>query len=308
MFERRITLFKEDEKMTDKKIYITPDNENKGRYSRQELVLITKFKAIACMILFAVAIVVCLKVARNLNVQGEATAKSPEAQPEPVYKSTQVTKESTASVTTAKPSNEKEDEAAIASKKKEAEKKQEKTKKHKTEVIDGITYVDGILVANKTYSLPADYDPGLDPKAEAAFNKMAKAAEKDGLYLFICSGYRSYYTQTELYNSYVWSYGVKATDRFSARPGHSEHQSGLAMDINLAADAFDGTPEAKWLAKHCVEYGFIIRYKKDKESVTGFKYEPWHIRYLGVETAKKVEASGLALEEYLGIDSVYKED
>lgn len=173
------------------------------------------------------------------------------------------------------------------------------------EVIKGITYVDGILIANKTYSLPKSYDPGLLPETKKAFNKMAADAQNDGLYLWIVSGYRSYSTQYATYNSFVWDRGVAQADRCSARPGHSEHQTGLALDINTTADSFAGTPEAKWIEKNCWKYGFIIRYPKGKEDITGYKYEPWHVRYLGKDIAKKVYDSGLTLEEYLGIDSVY---
>src|SRR5699024_5056985 len=99
--------------------------------------------------------------------------------------------------------------------------------------------------------------------------------------------------------------GAEMADTYSARPGHSEHQTGLAFDLNEISDAFAGTPEAEWLAEHAHEYGFIIRYPADKEDITGYSYEPWHVRYLGKEIAEKVYESGLCLEEYLGIDSVY---
>ena len=176
----------------------------------------------------------------------------------------------------------------------------------KIEVKNGLTYVNGILIANKTYSVPASYNPGIDPNAQAAFNKMQQAAAMEGISLWICSGFRSYSYQQQLYNSYVYQSGQAAADRFSARAGHSEHQTGLAMDINYASSYFDNTPEAKWLAAHCTDYGFIIRYKPGKESSTGYMAESWHIRYLGdVNLCKKIEASGLSLEEYLGITSVY---
>lgn len=175
------------------------------------------------------------------------------------------------------------------------------------EVRNGITYVDGILIANKTYSLPEGYAPGgLTTKTVSAFREMQNAAAKDGISLWIVSGYRSYGYQSTLYSNYVWRDGKAAADRYSARPGHSEHQTGLAIDVNNASSSFNNTAEAKWLAAHCDEYGFIIRYPQGKESVTGFKYEPWHVRYLGKDLAKKVTDSGLTLEEYLGIDSVYK--
>lgn len=173
------------------------------------------------------------------------------------------------------------------------------------EIKDGITYVNGIMIANKSYALPESYNPGVDKNAKAAFEKMAAAAKTEGLSLSICSGFRSYTTQESLYNTYVQRDGKEAADTYSARPGHSEHQTGLAFDINKANDTFANTPEAKWLANHCWEYGFIIRYPQGKESITGYKYEPWHVRYLGEATAKAVYDSGKTLEEYLGIKSVY---
>ncbi len=177
------------------------------------------------------------------------------------------------------------------------------------EVVDGVTYVGGILIANKTYSLPETYNPGrLHPDAQAAFDRMQAAAAAEGLKLKIISGFRPYSQQYSTYNNYAARDGKELADRYSARPGHSEHQTGLAMDINSLRTSFANTPEGKWLAAHCAEYGFIIRYGADKESQTGFMYEPWHIRYLGVELAKPVTDSGLCLEEYLGITSVYAEE
>ena len=174
------------------------------------------------------------------------------------------------------------------------------------EVVDGVTYVNGILIANKTYSLPEDFNPGgLHPDAKAAFDEMRTAAAAEGITLKIISGYRSYSQQTKTYGNYVARDGKEEADRYSARPGHSEHQTGLAMDINSLQQSFADTAAGKWLAEHCAEYGFIIRYTADKEAETGFMYEPWHIRYLGVEMAKAVTESGLCLEEYLGITSVY---
>lgn len=181
------------------------------------------------------------------------------------------------------------------------------TAAHKTEVKNGITYVDGILIANKTYSLPNSYAPGLDAQAQAAFCNMQQAAAADGIELWICSGYRSYSYQKKLYDNYVIADGKEEADRYSARPGHSEHQTGLAIDVNEPSDEFNDTPAARWLAAHCNEYGFIIRYKPGKESSTGYMAESWHIRYLGdPELCKKIEASGLSLEEYLGITSKYR--
>lgn len=175
------------------------------------------------------------------------------------------------------------------------------------QVVDGITYVNGILVANKTYALPSDYNLGVDPNAQAAFDEMARAAANEGLNIYISSGFRSYDYQAGLYQRYVNRDGQAAADTYSARPGHSEHQTGLAFDLNTISDSFANTPEGQWVAVHCHEYGFILRYPADKVEITGYKYEPWHLRYLGVETATAVAESGLCLEEYLGIDSIYAE-
>lgn len=180
--------------------------------------------------------------------------------------------------------------------------------------IDGITYVNGILIANKTYGLPSTYNPGgLTNDTYNAFTQLSADAANAGLNIYLSSGFRSYETQDEIYNNYVWSYGQETADTFSARPGHSEHQTGLAIDVNTIDDSFAGTPEAIWLEEHCYEYGFIIRYPKGKDSITGYKYEPWHIRYVGNDVAQAVHDAAVAcgdstltLEEYLGITSSYQ--
>lgn len=166
----------------------------------------------------------------------------------------------------------------------------------------GLTYIKGILVVNKKYGLPKDYNPGVNPEAQAALQKMQAAASILGLNLRLVSGYRSYTTQYNLYNNYVKINGQAKADTFSARPGHSEHQTGLAFDVGSTKGAFANTSESKWLEQNCHLYGFIIRYPKGKTNITGYIYEPWHVRYLGVETATKVKNSGLTLEEYLGIN------
>lgn len=179
--------------------------------------------------------------------------------------------------------------------------------------IDGITYINGILIANKTYALPSTYNPGgLTDDTYSAFQQLSTDAAYAGLDIYLSSGFRSYETQDQIYNNYVWVYGQETADTFSARPGHSEHQTGLAIDVNTIDDSFADTPEAIWLAEHCHEYGFIIRYPKGKSHITGYKYEPWHIRYVGKETAQEIHDAGIALgdstltlEEYLGIDSYY---
>lgn len=177
---------------------------------------------------------------------------------------------------------------------------------HDIKQINGMTFVDDILIVNKTYSLPADYDPGTSSVAQNAFDKMAADALNDGIYLYVNSGYRSYQEQVQLYTMYASERGIEEADRVSSRPGHSEHQTGLTFDVNSTEFSFADTEEAKWLAEHCCEYGFIIRFPEGKEDKTGYEYEPWHIRYLGEEQAKAVTESGLCLEEYLGVTSDYK--
>ena len=181
------------------------------------------------------------------------------------------------------------------------------TTSHLIQSNNGATYVDGILIVNKTYGLSKDFAAdGLNPNAAEQFRLLSEDAAKLGLKIVCSSGFRSYEYQEQLYNNYVAADGMLKADTYSARAGHSEHQTGLAIDVNSISDDFIDTPECEWLAQNAHKYGFIIRYPKGKEAYTGFKYEPWHIRYLGTETATKVYESGLSLEEYLGIDSYYR--
>ena len=173
---------------------------------------------------------------------------------------------------------------------------------------NGMTYIDGILIANKTYSLPSTYKPGgITTQTKNAFNKMQAAAKLDGISLVIKSGYRSYATQKSTYNYYVSRDGKTKADTYSARPGHSEHQTGMAVDLNTINDTFHNTKEAKWLASNCYKYGFILRYPKGKTNETGYKYESWHFRYVGVDLATKLYNNGdwITLESYFGITSKY---
>ena len=188
------------------------------------------------------------------------------------------------------------------------------TKPQGIQQIDGVTYIDGVLIANKTYALPSTYNPGgLTSETYNAFQSLAQGAANDGLNIYISSGFRSYETQEQIYNTYVANNGQATADTFSARPGHSEHQTGLAIDVNEISDAFIGTPEAIWLEEHCAEYGFIIRYPQGKQGITGYKYEPWHIRYVGKDVAQAIKDTGaaigdpyLTMEEYFGINSIYQ--
>ena len=168
-----------------------------------------------------------------------------------------------------------------------------------------LTYIDGILVVNKTYPLPSSYAPGWETESSGPLWEMIAAAKSDGIKLWMTSGYRSYYDQQYIYNGYVKRDGQEEADTYSARPGHSEHQTGLAYDLNDLSWDFGETPEGVWVAENCHKYGFILRYPKDKEEITGYKYEPWHIRYVGVEKATEIYESGLCLEEFLNITSAY---
>ena len=167
---------------------------------------------------------------------------------------------------------------------------------------NGATYVDDILLVNKKYTLPSTYKPGVDKTAKEKFEQMRKSALKDNISLKIVSSYRSYNSQAAIYNKNVNLHGTRIANRFSAKPGQSEHQTGLAFDINQANREFVGTKEALWLQKNCYKFGFIIRYPRGKESITGYVYEPWHVRYVGEKVAKEIYESGLCLEEYLGVD------
>ena len=171
--------------------------------------------------------------------------------------------------------------------------------------IPGLTYINGVLIANKSYSLPADFAPGLDSTCYNQFCKLSSAAAQEGLNIYLSSGFRSYDYQAQIYNNYCARDGQAAADTYSARPGYSEHQTGLAIDVNQIDDSFIGTPEAIWLENHCHEFGFILRYPQGKQDITGYQYESWHIRYVGTDLATQIQNSGLTLEEYFGIDSYY---
>ena len=195
----------------------------------------------------------------------------------------------------------------IKAKKKEKEIKKEEEKTYEVVNKDGISYIEDIMIVNKTYSLPSDYNPGrLSDEFMDAFYEMQAYAELDGIELWIQSGYRSYNTQEIIYNNYVSMDGKENADTYSSRPGHSEHQSGLAADINNPDESFNGTAAAEWLKNNCYKYGFIIRFPEGKEESTGYIYESWHIRYVGKEWAKKITESGKSLEEYFNITSKYE--
>ena len=181
------------------------------------------------------------------------------------------------------------------------------------------------VLVNKNYALDSSYVPNdlvlvdvlgigrkknttiyLRKEAASQLEKLFSAAkEEKSLVLLARSGYRSYETQEELYQRYAKQHGQEKADYFSARAGHSEHQTGLAMDVT--ADSVNGqlttefgkTAEGIWLKENAHRFGYIIRYLEGRESETGYQYEPWHIRYVGEEVATEIYENNLILEEYL---------
>lgn len=186
------------------------------------------------------------------------------------------------------------------------------SKGYTIETKNGATYVDNILIANKTYRLSSSYGSGLTNTTNNAFSEMKAAAALEGYELRIGSGFRSFNSQSTIYKNYVKRDGQTKADTYSARPGHSEHQTGLAIDIcasgySCITSNFNGTPPANWLSDNAYKYGFILRYPNGKTSETGYKYESWHFRYVGKELAEKLYNNGdwITLEDYLGITSSY---
>lgn len=178
------------------------------------------------------------------------------------------------------------------------------------------------VVVNKTYPLPESYIPPdltapkipfifdgehekrlLREAAARAIEALFAAAEQDGIQLYGASGYRSYDTQKALFAFNSRTKGKDHAERYSALPGTSEHQTGLAMDVTARSvdlkllPSFGETEEGRWLAAHAHQYGFVIRYPPDKEAVTGYAYEPWHIRYVGIPAASAAYHYNLTLEE-----------
>ena len=179
------------------------------------------------------------------------------------------------------------------------------------------------VVVNKERNLPEGFKPPdlVEPDIPFSFNEkhekrlmqrvaaealeeLFAQAEQDNIELYGISAYRSYSTQKSLFDYYVRTQGEAEARQYSAMPGQSEHQTGLAMDVSSRSanfaleELFADTPEGRWLAENCAEFGFIIRYPKGKEEITGYNYEPWHIRYVGKEIAREIHRQGITLEEY----------
>ena len=193
----------------------------------------------------------------------------------------------------------------------------------------------GVLV-NRTYLLSKDYIPAdlmvpdipfsftgtyeksyMRKQAANALEKLFAGAAKKGYQLKGVSAYRSYDRQKQIYNNNVRNRGTTKTDKVSAVPGSSEHQTGLSIDVSCNSvnctleKSFGKTPEGKWLRDHCHKYGFIIRYPQNKSKITGYSYEPWHIRYVGKNLAKHLYKNDLTLEEYYQtttVDQKVKDD
>jgi zinc D-Ala-D-Ala carboxypeptidase len=174
---------------------------------------------------------------------------------------------------------------------------------------------DWVMVNKQNPLNPVNYKPPLAPlnlpgvggymrpEAAAALQQMfADYKAQSGSQLTVVSPYRSYGTQVSTYNGWVTRLGQAQADRQSARPGFSEHQTGLAVDIDTAvSEAFGQTPAGIWLAQNSWKYGFVVRYQQGQESVTGYEYEPWHFRYVGVPLATELQKDGFpSLETFFG--------
>ena len=169
------------------------------------------------------------------------------------------------------------------------------------------------MLINKSYPLPKKYDPGdLTPETKEAYDELLEAAVEANISLKVDNGYRSYTVQKTLFNGYVRKDSLENALTYSARPGHSEHQSGYALDLLLSDSEEAKMPENKrildWLNDNAYRYGFILRYPEGKSEITGYIFEPWHYRYVGTELAEILYNDGnwITLEEYFGVDSVYR--
>lgn len=167
-------------------------------------------------------------------------------------------------------------------------------------VVNKYNYLDANFIPKNLKPLFNNSNATMVAEAADAYEELVNAAKKDGITLVATTAYRSYGFQSTLYNNYKAKDGEKAADTYSARPGYSEHQTGLAADLNDPNySARRLSPEDyEWLKNNCDKFGFIIRFPEGKEDITGYQEEDWHIRYLGKETAKKVKDSGLTLDEY----------
>ena len=200
-------------------------------------------------------------------------------------------------------------------------------KEYYSNVIDTDVSKEKLMINNKYYKLSESYEPTdlIDISNQYAYGEnqklrseayewyvtMFNMAKNDGIKIIVNSSYRPYKEQEEIYNDYLSRYSQEHTDSYAARPGHSEHQTGYAVDIitpGYKGDNFDQSEAFKWLENNAYKYGFILRYPKDKEKITGYNYESWHYRYVGQEAAKKVHDEKITYDEYYAyyVDNVPK--
>lgn len=252
----------------------------------------------------------------------EEKVEEPKEEEKEEIKKEEKSKETTNNITTKQEAPKEESQSVVS------DSSSTTSKGFKIETINGVTYVDGHIIANKTYPLPSSYIPtGTHESASSsssscqsciieagyqAFQSMKNDMANAGHTVWIQSGYRSYNLQKDLYNRYVSSDGKAAADRYSARPGHSEHQTGYAFDVcaqgyPCITSGFNGTAPALWIKDNCYKYGFILRYPEGKEGETGYMHESWHLRYVGTELATKLYNGGnwITMEDYFGITSAY---
>lgn len=184
-----------------------------------------------------------------------------------------------------------------------------------TKVVKNPSRIDVLI--NKYYHFPDGYEPDdlvvlpseyarggmkLRKEAKEALDKLVESAKKDNMDIYVQSSYRSYDYQVKLYNNYQAKDGKEAADKYSARPGYSEHQTGLSIDIGtkkVSFNNFENTEEYNWMQANAYRYGFILRFPKNKEAITGYIYESWHYRYVGKKIAKRIHDNKLSLEEYI---------
>ena len=171
-------------------------------------------------------------------------------------------------------------------------------------LVNKFNYLDSNYIPENLELLDNSYAKSgiyLVKEAKDNIERLISDAKNDGMNIRVISAYRSYSYQENLYNNYVKNDGVENADTYSARPGYSEHQTGLVVDITRAFDDFnnfENTNEYNWMLENAHNYGFILRYPKDKEDITTYSFEAWHYRYVGVELAQKIKASNLTFDEY----------
>lgn len=268
---------------------------------------------LACIVAFVGIVCVCVNNRNKTLLEAQTSSTAGENNISPNATTTTPPKQETTESTSSKVPESTEAETVAAS-------------VNKPGTIDNPTIITisetdwHLTLVNSGYRIPSDYEPDLvyvcgsserlDKKVAEHYEKMYAAAEKDGIKLTPCSGYRSYELQERNYNRKIEFFEGQGFSTEEAKvkaatiimpPGSSEHNLGYAMDIICVEEWFEGTEEFKWLQENAADYGFIMRYPKDKQDITKVIYEPWHWRYVGVETAKELKASGQVLEEYLGV-------